>query len=40
MARDIKLKYTPVLEFSEDSRLEKGDKVLALIEELERSGDE
>lgn len=34
MANDVKLKYTPVLEFVEDSRMERGDKVLALIEEL------
>ncbi|NOY75158.1 MAG: 30S ribosome-binding factor RbfA [Kiritimatiellaeota bacterium] len=36
MARDIKLKYTPILEFTKDSRIEEGDRVLALLEEIER----
>ena len=40
MTSHITLKYTPVLEFVEDSRLEKGDKVLAILEEMECSPDE
>ena len=40
MTSHITLKYTPVLEFVEDSRLEAGDKVLALLEEMERSTEE
>ena len=40
MTSHITLKYTPVLEFVEDSRFEAGDKVLALMEEMERSSNE
>jgi ribosome-binding factor A len=36
MAHDIALKYTPVLEFSSDHRIESGDRVLALIAELNK----
>ena len=35
MARDLKLKYTPVLEFDDDQRLAAGDRVLEIITELE-----
>lgn len=35
IAKDITLKYTPVLEFVLDSRMEQGDKVLAILEELD-----
>ena len=35
MAKDISLKFTPVLEFVSDSRIEQGDKVLAILEELD-----
>jgi ribosome-binding factor A len=35
IARDITLKYTPVLTFINDSRMEKGDRVLAILEEME-----
>ncbi len=39
IARDIVLKYTPVLHFHLDRNLEDGDKVLALIRELEKKDD-
>ena len=35
IAKDVVLKYTPVLHFILDERLEKGDKVLEIISELE-----
>ena len=35
IAKDITLKYTPVLTFINDSRMEKGDRVLAILEEME-----
>jgi ribosome-binding factor A len=35
LARNIALKYTPVIEFQYDSRIELGDKVLAMLNELE-----
>jgi ribosome-binding factor A len=35
VARHITLKYTPVLEFQYDSRIELGDKVLAMLNQLE-----
>lgn len=35
IARDITLKYTPVLTFVNDSRMEKGDRVLAILEEMD-----
>ena len=34
IARDIVLKFTPVLEFKLDRRIESGDKVISLLEEL------
>ncbi len=36
--REVRLKFTPVLRFELDHSLEKGDRVLALISELERGG--
>ena len=38
IAHDITLKYTPVLEFSCDKRIEAGDKVLAILAEMEEEG--
>ena len=35
ISSDITLKYTPVLNFVSDSRIEKGDRVLAILEEME-----
>ena len=35
IAHDVKLKYTPVLEFVFDKRIEAGDRVLSIIKELE-----
>jgi ribosome-binding factor A len=35
VSRHITLKYTPVLEFKYDSRIETGDKVLAILNQLE-----
>ena len=35
IAKDITLKYTPVLTFINDSRMEQGDRVLAILEEIE-----
>ncbi|MBN1864064.1 MAG: 30S ribosome-binding factor RbfA [Victivallales bacterium] len=35
ISKDITLKYTPVLSFDLDSRIEEGDKVLAIISEIE-----
>ena len=35
IAKDVVLKYTPVLSFVNDSRIEKGDRVLAILDELE-----
>lgn len=34
IARDITLKYTPVLQFIHDSTMEKGDRVLSILDEL------
>jgi len=39
ISRDIKIKYTPVLEFEYDHRVEAANKVLAIISEIE-SGDQ
>ena len=39
IARDITLKYTPVLTFINDSRMEKGDRVLAILEDMEEHSD-
>ena len=36
--RDIKLKYTPVLHFTLDESLEKGDHVLDVLSKMEASG--
>jgi len=36
LARNITLKYTPVIEFQYDSRIELGDKVLAMLNDLEK----
>ena len=36
ISSDITLKYTPVLNFVSDSRIEKGDRVLAILEEMEK----
>ncbi len=35
VASHITLKYTPVIEFQYDSRIELGDKVLAMLNEIE-----
>lgn len=35
IAHDITLKYTPVLEFTSDDRIAHGDKVLAILAEME-----
>jgi ribosome-binding factor A len=35
MSSHVTLKYTPVLEFKLDTRIEAGDKVLAILQELE-----
>jgi len=37
IAKDITLKYTPVLTFINDSRMEKGDRVLAILEKMEQT---
>ena len=39
MSKNVILKYTPVLEFFLDSSIERGDKLLAIIEELEADED-
>jgi len=35
LAKNVRLKYTPVLEFSIDTSIESGDRVLAILAELE-----
>lgn len=40
ISRDIILKYTPVLEFKLDEKVEKGDRVLAVLAELEQEKEE
>lgn len=40
IAHDITLKYTPVLEFTCDKRIEAGDKVLAILAEMEKEDAE
>ena len=35
LASHVTLKYTPVIEFLSDSRIESGDKVLAMLNQLE-----
>jgi ribosome-binding factor A len=37
IAEDIVMKYTPVLSFSIDKNVEQGDKVLAILEDLEKN---
>lgn len=37
--RDIRLKYTPVLQFVLDESIEKGDHVLAVLDKMEQSGE-
>ena len=37
--RDIRLKYTPVLQFVLDSSVEKGDHVLDVLSKMEQSGE-
>jgi ribosome-binding factor A len=39
IARDVVMKYTPVLEFILDDTFEKGDKVLAMIDLIEAEID-
>lgn len=39
VARTVILKYIPVLKFALDDSLERGDRVLQIIEQLEHSGD-
>ena len=36
IAKDIIMKYTPVLEFIIDDSIEKGDRVLSIISEMEK----
>jgi len=36
IARDVTLKYTPVLHFTIDNTIEEGDRVLAMINEIEK----
>ena len=38
VSRHVILKYTPVLHFIHDTNLEEGDRVLALIREMEEHG--
>ena len=40
VAKEVILKYTPHLRFSVDDTVERGNRVLRLIEELERSSSE
>lgn len=40
VASKVILKYTPVLEFRVDDRLEAADRVISLIEEMERDGED
>jgi len=40
IARDVVLKFTPVLEFKLDRRIESGDKVISLLEELGHEEEE
>jgi len=36
ISKDVPIKYTPVLKFFVDKKVEEGDRVLNLIEEMER----
>ncbi len=38
VARAVVLKYTPLLKFVADDSINRGNKVLQIIEELEKSG--
>jgi ribosome-binding factor A len=40
IAHDLTLKYTPVLKFELDSNIENGDRVLSLIDEMEKNNEE
>ncbi len=40
LAKTLGFKHTPVLDFRQDSRLEKGDRVLELIGEMERGAQD
>ena len=37
--RDIRLKYTPVLQFVLDESIEKGDHVLEVLDKMEQNGE-
>lgn len=37
--RDIRLKYTPVLQFVLDESIEKGDHLLAVLDKMEQNGE-
>jgi ribosome-binding factor A len=38
ISKDLVLKYTPILEFACDKSIEAGDKVLAILNDLESEG--
>ena len=40
VARDVKLKFTPVLRFTLDENVELGDKVLGMIREMEKDAEQ
>jgi len=40
MSKDVVLKYTPVLEFILDEKIEKGDRVLEIIREMEQDASD
>lgn len=40
IARDIVIKYTPVLEFVIDETIQKGDRVLEILSEMEKVKDQ
>ena len=40
MSNNVILKYTPVLEFRLDKKVEAGDRVLAIIQKMEEEGQE
>jgi ribosome-binding factor A len=39
IAGNVRLKYTPVLQFELDTRIESGDKILAILAEMEGDGE-
>lgn len=39
VARDVTLKFTPVLRFVLDENVEKGDKILGMIREMEKDAE-